>query len=215
MASAKIQATEPDAVVADRPPLGLGRFGVWVTSRTASPELAVAVERLGYGAIWLGSANGDLRLAEETTGSDRHADRDNRDRQHLGLPVRAGRRRVASGRTGPPGTAAARHRRRPPRSHPRLYAAVPGVDRIPGCARRGGHVPAGAADAGRTRSEGAAPVGAANAGAHPYLVTPEYTRRARAILGDGPLLAPEQKVGCSTPTLRAAARRPASPCCST
>lgn len=29
-------------------------------------------------------------------------------------------------------------------------------------------------------------------GAHPYLVTPEHTRRARAALGDGPLLAPEQ-----------------------
>src|SRR6185437_14678093 len=31
------------------------------------------------------------------------------------------------------------------------------------------------------------------AGAHPYLVTPEHTRQARQILGDGPLLAPEQK----------------------
>jgi probable F420-dependent oxidoreductase len=29
-------------------------------------------------------------------------------------------------------------------------------------------------------------------GAHPYLVTPEHTRQARAILGVGPLLAPEQ-----------------------
>src|ERR1700722_7303829 len=65
MASAKIQATEPDAVIAGRAPLGLGRFGVWVTSQAASPELAVAVERLGYGAIWLGSADGDLRLAEK------------------------------------------------------------------------------------------------------------------------------------------------------
>ncbi len=32
------------------------------------------------------------------------------------------------------------------------------------------------------------------AGAHPYLTTPEHTRRAREILGDGVLLAPEQKV---------------------
>lgn len=32
------------------------------------------------------------------------------------------------------------------------------------------------------------------AGAHPYLVTPEHTRRAREALGQGPLLAPEQKV---------------------
>ena len=32
------------------------------------------------------------------------------------------------------------------------------------------------------------------AGAHPYLVTPAFTREARRILGAGPLLAPEQKV---------------------
>jgi probable F420-dependent oxidoreductase len=31
-------------------------------------------------------------------------------------------------------------------------------------------------------------------GAHPYLSTPEHTRRSRVILGAGPLLAPEQKV---------------------
>lgn len=33
-----------------------------------------------------------------------------------------------------------------------------------------------------------------SAGAHPYLVTPAYTREAREILGDGVLLAPEQKI---------------------
>lgn len=31
------------------------------------------------------------------------------------------------------------------------------------------------------------------AGAHPYLVTPEHTARARGILGEGPILAPELK----------------------
>src|SRR3984957_13835130 len=69
MASDKIQATEPVAGTAARPPLGLGRFGVWVTSQTASPELAVAAERLGYGAIWMGSANGNLRMAEKLLGA--------------------------------------------------------------------------------------------------------------------------------------------------
>ena len=34
----------------------------------------------------------------------------------------------------------------------------------------------------------------ATRGAHPYLVTPEHTRRAREILGDGPWLCPEQKL---------------------
>jgi probable F420-dependent oxidoreductase len=32
------------------------------------------------------------------------------------------------------------------------------------------------------------------AGAHPYLTTPEHTRQARDVLGDGPLLAVEQAV---------------------
>ncbi|MEV7321898.1 LLM class F420-dependent oxidoreductase [Streptomyces sp. NPDC093970] len=32
------------------------------------------------------------------------------------------------------------------------------------------------------------------AGAHPYLVTPEYVEQARAVLGEGPLLAPEVTV---------------------
>lgn len=36
--------------------------------------------------------------------------------------------------------------------------------------------------------------GERTAGAHPYLVTPEHSEQARAILGTGPLLAPEQGV---------------------
>jgi len=40
-------------------------------------------------------------------------------------------------------------------------------------------------------------------GAHPYLVPPEHTARARAILGEGPVLAPEQKVLLETQASRA------------
>src|SRR5262249_36419248 len=43
------------------------------------------------------------------------------------------------------------------------------------------------------------------AGAHPYLVTPEHTRQARQILGEGPLLAPEQKLVLETDPERARA----------
>lgn len=45
-------------------------------------------------------------------------------------------------------------------------------------------------------------------GAHPFLTTPGHTHRAREILGDGPLLAPEQKVVIETDarTARAIAR---------
>ena len=40
--------------------------------------------------------------------------------------------------------------------------------------------------------------GARAAGTHPYLVVPDYTRNARAILGAAPLLAPEHKAVVST-----------------
>ena len=42
-------------------------------------------------------------------------------------------------------------------------------------------------------------------GAHPYLVTPEHTARARSILGRGPILAPEQAVIVETDPARARA----------
>lgn len=42
-----------------------------------------------------------------------------------------------------------------------------------------------------------------SAGAHPYLTTPEHTATARAILGDGALLAPEQGVVLDTDVARA------------
>jgi probable F420-dependent oxidoreductase len=41
------------------------------------------------------------------------------------------------------------------------------------------------------------------AGAHPYLVTPEHTRFAREVLGDGPLLAPEQHAVLETDPAKA------------
>lgn len=44
---------------------------------------------------------------------------------------------------------------------------------------------------------------ARTAGAHPYLVTPEHTAIARAALGGGPLLAPEQGVVLDTDPARA------------
>lgn len=45
--------------------------------------------------------------------------------------------------------------------------------------------------------------GELTAGAHPYLVTPEHSRRAREILGPGPLLAPEQGVVLESDPARA------------
>jgi probable F420-dependent oxidoreductase len=42
-------------------------------------------------------------------------------------------------------------------------------------------------------------------GAHPFVMTPEHTKAAREVLGDGPLLAPEQHVVLETDAARARA----------
>jgi alkanesulfonate monooxygenase SsuD/methylene tetrahydromethanopterin reductase-like flavin-dependent oxidoreductase (luciferase family) len=44
----------------------LGRFGIWRRASQVTPELAAGIERLGFGALWLGSSPaGDLAQAEE------------------------------------------------------------------------------------------------------------------------------------------------------
>ena len=43
----------------------LGRFGVWLPTRSITPELAAQIESLGYGAIWIGgSPDADLAWVE-------------------------------------------------------------------------------------------------------------------------------------------------------
>ncbi|HEX6524181.1 MAG TPA: LLM class F420-dependent oxidoreductase [Streptosporangiaceae bacterium] len=184
--------------------IALGRIGVWRRQREFTPDLAVTLERLGYGTIWLGAATGDLRLAEA-------------------LLDATSRITVATGIVNlwaddAPTVAAAYQRviaRHPERfllgvgvSHPEFnqryqqpYAAlVSYLDEL---------------DKTRVLSSGRvlaalgpkvlALAGRRAAGAHPYLVTPEHTRQARELLGSGPLLAPEQKVVLETDPGRARA----------
>lgn len=171
----------------------VGRIGAW-RGRGVTPEFVAAVEQLGYPAVWIGgSPSGDLvaieRLLDATstirvaTGivniwqSDpavtaaayhrvwaRHPGR-------LLIGIGAGHREATAEFTQPYEALAefldVLDANGVPVEHRALAALGPKVLRL---------------SADRT------------AGAHPYLVTPEHTRRAREILGAGPLLAPEQKV---------------------
>lgn len=171
-----------------------GTLGIWAHVARLSPELAREVERLGYGAIWIGgSPSGDLSIVDDLL--------DATDR----LVVATG---IVNIWKDPARTVAASHHRiaqRFPRrfvlgvgvGHPEAtsdyqhpYTAlveyldvldaegVPIDDRV--LAALGPKVLRLAAD--RT------------AGAHPYLTTPEHTRRARHVLGHDAFLAPEHKV---------------------
>jgi probable F420-dependent oxidoreductase len=172
----------------------LGRFGVWRGGGQVTPELAVTLEQLGYGTLWIGgSPAGDLAQVEQlvaatttlklATGivniwqddaSTVAASFRRIEGRHPGrflLGVGAGHREAIQ-RYARPYETLARYvdvllAEDVPRDSLVLAALGPRVLRLA---------------AERT------------AGAHPYLITPEHTRQAREILGAGSLLAPEQKV---------------------
>ena len=172
----------------------LGRFGIWRSASQVTPELAAGIERLGFGALWLGSSPaGDLTQAEELLDAtttltlatsivnmwqDQPEDVARSfarvQRRHPGrflLGVGAGHREATQ-------------------QYARPYQALARyVDVL-----QAGGVPR---DSLVLAALGPKVLGLARdraAGAIPYLVPPEHTRQARAVLGPGPLLAPEHKV---------------------
>jgi probable F420-dependent oxidoreductase len=172
----------------------LGTYGVWVTSRTwPGAEKAAEIERLGFRALWLGSAPDDLAGIDELlAATDRlvvatgivniwtstaeqaaagyHRLQDRFPGRIL-LGIGAGHRESNEDYRKPYEALVdyldELDRLEVPVGHRALAALGPKVLRL-------------AAD--RTR------------GAHPYFVTPEYTRSARETLGLGPLLAVEHKL---------------------
>lgn len=174
--------------------IDLGTFGIWQRASDVRPETAAEIESLGYGTLWVGgSPGGDLSLVSEVLDATES------------MPVATGI--VNMWREDPATVAASYHRinehhpdrfllgvgighpeataeyRKPfdtivsylddldsagvPREHLCLAALGPRVLRV---------------SAQRT------------SGAHPYLTTRRHTGYARELLGDEPLLAPEQTV---------------------
>ena len=172
----------------------LGAVGVWQLIRDATPELAMGVEALGYGALWVGgSPTGDLEAIERLLEATER------------LPVATG---IVNMWREPAEELASSYKRIEARHPGRLLVGV-GV----------GHAEAtteylrplakiddylsrlGEAGVPKERLVLAALgpkvlriAAERTAGAHPYLTTPTHTTHAREVLGPGPLLAPEHKV---------------------
>jgi probable F420-dependent oxidoreductase len=181
----------------------LGQFGVFRRSAGLSPEFAAAREGLGYGAIWIGgSPDGDLQIVDE-------------------LLEATSTLMVATGivniwKDAPEPVAASYHRleqRYPGRfllgigvGHPEAItdysrpfeALVRYLDALDEA-----KVPVEGRLLAALRPKVLKLSADRSAGAHPYLTTPEHTRRAREILGADALLAPEQKVVLETDPERA------------
>ncbi|OBK52036.1 LLM class F420-dependent oxidoreductase [Mycobacterium sp. 1081908.1] len=176
----------------------LGRFGVWLATRSISPELAAGIEALGYGAVWVGgSPDADLAWVDPALARTRSlqlatgivniwsaaapavADSFARiEATHPGrflLGIGAGHREHTEEYVKPydalVGYLDALDAAMVPTSRRVLAALGPRVLRL--AAERA-------------------------AGAHPYLTTPEHTAKAREQLGGSVFLAPEHKVVLST-----------------
>ncbi|RAU93168.1 LLM class F420-dependent oxidoreductase [Mycobacterium colombiense] len=183
----------------------LGRFGVWLPTRSISADLAAGIESLGYGAAWIGgSPDAELSWAEPALAAT------------TSLQLATG---IVNIWTAPAGAVAESFRRiesaYPGRfllgvgvghpEHTEEYvkpydalvsyldeldaALVPTSRRV--LAALGPRVLRLAAQRG--------------AGAHPYLTTPEHTAKARELLGGAVYLAPEHKVVLTTDAERARA----------
>ncbi len=171
----------------------LGRFGVW-TGAPVSPEQAVEIEKLGYGAVWVGaSPAADLAFVEpilektETlqvaTGivniwtADAEAVSESYHRIEKAFP---GRFLLGVG-VGHP-----EHTQQYTKPYQALvdYLDVLDAQKVPTSRRVVAALGPKVLQLSAARS----------AGAHPYLTTPVHTGQARELLGPTVFLAPEHKV---------------------
>jgi probable F420-dependent oxidoreductase len=183
----------------------LGRFGIWRSAGQITAQLAADIEKLGFGALWLGSSPpGDLVQAEElldATATLVLATSIVNMWQDPAATVAASFARIAARHPGRflLGVGAG-HREATQQYASPLETLTRYVDVL-----RGDGVPRDGLVLAALGPKVLRLAAERTAGAIPYLVTPEYTRQARAILGPGPLLAPEQKVVLDTDPPRARA----------
>jgi probable F420-dependent oxidoreductase len=177
--------------------LDLGRFGVW-TFGTPKPEQAIEIEKLGYGAVWIGgSPAGDLNYVEPilertetlqvatgivnvwTAPAEQVAEA-----YHRVEDAYPGRFLLGIGIGHPEHT----EEYRKPYDVLVEYLDVLDAAKVPTSRRVVAALGPKVLKLSAQRS----------AGAHPYLTTPEHTGQARNIIGNTVFLAPEHKVVLTT-----------------
>ncbi|WP_327674187.1 MULTISPECIES: LLM class F420-dependent oxidoreductase [unclassified Streptomyces] len=178
----------------------VGRYGIWnVGLRSEDPALrpeiadaAAELEELGYGAVWLGGNSAPANALPLLDATSRLTVGTSIQSiwQHDARAAAAAFAEVEEAHPGRFQLGLGVSHARIAEQYRRPYSAL--VDYLDALDAAG--VPAGrrllAALGPKTLQLSADRA----AGAIPYLVTPEHTARAREILGEGPLLAPELKV---------------------
>jgi probable F420-dependent oxidoreductase len=175
----------------------LGQYGVW-TGNPISPEVAIEVEKLGYGAFWVNSlAPADLSWADPVFD------------QTATLKAATGIINIWTSPAGPVAEAYHRVEQKYPgrfllgigAGHREVItewekpydALVNYLDELDGYG-----VPANRRVLAALGDQVLKLSSRRGAGAHPYLTTPEHTAHARKLLGPSAFLAPENKVVLST-----------------
>jgi probable F420-dependent oxidoreductase len=183
----------------------IGQFGIWRSASLVTPEIAAGIERLGFGVLWLGSSpDGDLAQAEAlldaTSTLTLATSIVNMWKDQAGLVARS----YARVQRRHPGRfllgIGAGHREATQQYEKPYETLARYVDELVA-----GGVPADGLVLAALGSRVLRLAGDRTAGAIPYLVPPEHTAQARALLGPGPLLAPEHKVVLDTDPGRARA----------
>ncbi len=184
----------------------LGDVGVWARGDRTSPQLVAELERLGYGALWIGgSPPADLAVPEKlldatdeivvATGIVNiwNSPADEVAQSYHRIAERFPGRFLLGIGVGHPEATQDRYRR--------PYEAL--VEYLDALDAAG--VPQGDLALAALGPKVLQLSAQRTAGAHPYLTTPEHTRSARELLGAGPLVAPEQHVILDTDVERARA----------
>lgn len=186
----------------------VGRVGIWHGSWAwQGPDAAEAIaelDELGYGALWLGRADGIWDQLADLLGASR--------RITLATGIASVWLESAAGMAAHTNALDAAHPGRfllgigashapaveaqTDQTYARPYSKV--VEFLDGLDTTAPPVPVDQRVIAALGPRTVRLSGARALGAHPYLTTPEHTREARRILGDGPLLAPEQKVVLET-----------------
>jgi probable F420-dependent oxidoreductase len=172
----------------------LGRYGVWLSSRSISPNLAKQIESLGYGAAWIGgSPDAELEWVEPALA------------ETSSLQLATGIINIWSS----PAADVAKSYHRIESAYPGRFllgvgvghpehtddykkpydALVEYLDELDGAS-----VPTSRRVLAALGPKVLALSAERSAGAHPYLTTPEHTAHARELIGNTVFLAPEHKV---------------------
>jgi len=178
--------------------LDLGRYGVWLGSRSITPDLAVQIESLGYGAAWVGgSPDADLKWVEPALA------------QTSTLQLATGIINIWSS----PAAEVAESYHRIENAYPGRFLLGIGVGHPEHTdeyrkpydalveyldALDGASVPTSRRVLAALGPKVLELSAERSGGAHPYLTTPEHTAYARELVGNTVFLAPEHKVVLTT-----------------